>query len=91
MEAPPNICTPAHLARAAEAIAASAPEVMTCQILEREDCEKMGMGCYLGVAECSELPPKFIHLTYRPKGGAKQAIPSHGMHKPMRAPSAVKI
>ena len=72
MEAPPNICTPAHLARAAEAIAASAPEVMTCQILEREDCEKMGMGCYLGVAECSELPPKFIHLTYRPKGGAKQ-------------------
>ena len=68
MEAPPNICTPAHLARAAEAIAASAPEVMQCKILEREECAKLGMGCYLGVAECSELPPKFIHLTYTPKG-----------------------
>ena len=38
------------------------------QVLEREDCEKMGMGLYLGVAECSALPPKFIHLTYTPEG-----------------------
>lgn len=68
VEAPPNICKPAHLARAAEAIAAGAPDVMACKILEREACAEMGMGCYLGVAECSDAPPKFIHLTYTPPG-----------------------
>lgn len=44
-------------------------------MLEREDCEKLGMGCYLGVAEASEQPPKFIHLTYKPAGGeAKRKV-----------------
>ncbi len=68
VEAPPNICTPTHIARAAQAIADSASDVMTCQILEKADCEAMGMGCFLGVAECSEEPLKFVHLTYKPKG-----------------------
>lgn len=68
VEAPPNICTPTHIARAAQAIAESAPDVMTCQILEEEDCKAMNMGCFLGVAECSAEPLKFVHLTYKPKG-----------------------
>lgn len=68
VEAPPNICTPTHLARAAEAIAAAAPDVFSCQILEQADCEAMRMGCYLGVTACSAEPPKFIHLTYKPSG-----------------------
>ena len=68
VEAPPNICTPTHIARAAQAIADSAPDVMTCQILEEADCKAMGMGCFLGVAECSEEPLKFVHLTYKPEG-----------------------
>ena len=68
VEAPPNICTPTHIARAAQAIADSASDVMTCQILEKADCEAMGMGCFLGVAECSAEPLKFVHLTYKPKG-----------------------
>jgi hypothetical protein len=72
VEAPPNICTPAHLARAAEEIAAGAPDVMACRILEREECAKLGMGCYLGVAECSDAPPKFIHLTYTPPGARRE-------------------
>lgn len=38
------------------------------EILEREDCEKLGMGAFLGVAQASDLPPKFIHLTYKPQG-----------------------
>ena len=29
------------------------------------------MGSYLGVSEASDEPPKFIHLTYRPAGGAE--------------------
>ena len=41
---------------------------MQLQILEKEDCEKLKMGCYLAVAACSAEPLKFIHLTYKPKG-----------------------
>ncbi|KAH7617985.1 putative Leucine aminopeptidase 1 [Nannochloris sp. 'desiccata'] len=70
VEAPPNVCTPTHLADAAAAIAAGAPDVMKLQVLEKEQCEALGMGLYLGVAEASDEPPKFIHLTYTPAGGS---------------------
>lgn len=32
--------------------------------MEKDECEKMNMGCYLAVGEGSLNPPKFIHLTY---------------------------
>ena len=38
------------------------------KVLEREDCANREMGAYLGVAQGSQEPPKFIHLTYTPKG-----------------------
>jgi leucyl aminopeptidase len=41
---------------------------LSLEILEKEDCEKLGMGAFLGVAMASDLPPKFIHLTYKPQG-----------------------
>ena len=68
VEAPPNVCTPRHLARAAESIAAAAPDVFSAEILGRAACEEMGMGAFLGVSACSELEPQFIHLTYTPPG-----------------------
>lgn len=68
VEAPPNICTPSHLAAAAAAIAESSSGVMELEVLEKEDCEKLKMGCYLAVAAGSTEPLKFIHLTYKPKG-----------------------
>jgi len=34
----------------------------------------MGMGAYVGVAQGSEEPPKFIHLTYAPKGRARRRV-----------------
>lgn len=74
VEAPPNVCTPTYLAASAQAIAAQFPDTMSCTVLERADCEAMGMGCFLGVAECSEHPPKFIHLTYKPKGKVKRKV-----------------
>lgn len=74
VEAPPNICTPTHLANAAAKIAEGASDVMQLQILEKEDCEKLNMGCYLAVAACSAEPLKFIHLTYKPKGEVKKRI-----------------
>lgn len=54
------------MAEVAENIAAAHADVMTVKILEKEECEQLGMGAYLGVAAASELPPKFIHLTYTP-------------------------
>ena len=39
-------------------------------MLEKENCEKLNMGCYLALDACSAEPPKFIHLTYDPKGEA---------------------
>ncbi|KXZ46440.1 hypothetical protein GPECTOR_43g876 [Gonium pectorale] len=74
VEAPPNVCTPTHLADTAAHIAGLAPELFELKVYEKEECEAMGMGCYLGVAEASEEPPKFIHLKYTPKGGASRKI-----------------
>jgi leucyl aminopeptidase len=62
--APPNIATPAALAAIAATIATDFG--LELKVLERADCEALGMGAYLGVAQGSDLPPKFIHLTYRP-------------------------
>jgi leucyl aminopeptidase len=34
----------------------------------------MGMGAYVGVAQGSQEPPKFIHLTYKPKSRARRRV-----------------
>jgi leucyl aminopeptidase len=64
--APANVVTPITLAETAAALASEYG--LALEVLEREDCEKLGMGSFLGVAKASELPPKFIHLTYKPEG-----------------------
>ncbi|MBD2355576.1 leucyl aminopeptidase [Tolypothrix sp. FACHB-123] len=64
--APANAVTPITMAETAQAIAKDYG--LQLQILEKEDCEKLGMGAFLGVAQASDLPPKFIHLTYKPEG-----------------------
>lgn len=75
VEAPPNICTPTHLAECAVHIAQLAPSTMQATILEKPECEAMNMGLYLGVAEASDHPPKFIHLKYTSPGdGPKKKI-----------------
>ncbi|MDB9317826.1 leucyl aminopeptidase [Nodularia spumigena] len=70
--APANQVTPITLAETAQAIATE--HGIEIQILEREDCEKLGMGAFLGVAQASDLPPKFIHLTYKPAGTPKRKL-----------------
>jgi leucyl aminopeptidase len=70
--APANEVTPITLAETARAIATEHGIEVT--ILEREDCQKLGMGAFLGVAQASELPPKFIHLTYKPQGTPKRKL-----------------
>jgi len=62
VNAPANEVTPVTLAETAQAIANRCG--LSAKILEREECEALGMGAFLGVAQASDLPPKFIHLTY---------------------------
>jgi leucyl aminopeptidase len=70
--APPNVVTPAALADTAAEIAREFG--LELKVLERSDCEALGMGSYLAVAQGSDLPPKFIHLTYRPEGAAERRL-----------------
>jgi leucyl aminopeptidase len=70
--APANSVTPITMAETAQAIANE--HGLQLQILEKEDCERLGMGAFLGVAQASDLPPKFIHLTYKPEGTATKKL-----------------
>jgi leucyl aminopeptidase len=70
--APANAVTPISLAQTAEKIASEYG--LSLEILEKEDCEKLGMGSFLGVAQASDLPPKFIHLTYKPKDTPRRKL-----------------
>jgi leucyl aminopeptidase len=63
VSAPANIVTPITLAETAIAIA-SESDYFTVKILEQADCEALNMGSFLSVARASDIPPKFIHLTY---------------------------
>jgi leucyl aminopeptidase len=69
VNAPANDVHPTHLAQAATRIAKEAG--LDVQVLGRAECEKLGMGAFLGVAAGSRQPPKFIHLTYTPRSGAR--------------------
>ena len=70
--APANYVTPITMAETALAIANEYG--LEIQILEKDDCEKLGMGAFLGVAQASDLPPKFIHITYRPEGTPRKKL-----------------
>jgi len=64
---PSNVMTPSRIA--AEAKRIGKERGITVKVLERRDAEKLGMGAFLGVAQGSHEPPKFIILEYRGKAG----------------------
>ncbi|MEO0686424.1 MAG: leucyl aminopeptidase, partial [Cyanobacteria bacterium J06649_11] len=70
--APANELTPVTMAEIAQSIASE--HGLEIEILEKAECEKLGMGAFLGVAQASDLPPKFIHLTYKPQGTPKRKL-----------------
>ena len=74
VNAPANEVTPITMAETAQQLATDYGLELT--ILEQEDCEQFeqGMGAYLGVGQASEIPPKFIHLTYKPSDTAKRKV-----------------
>ncbi len=72
INAPANDVHPTHVADVARQIARAGK--LKIKVLERDDCAKLGMGAFLGVAQGSEQPPKFIHLTYTPSGRAAKRV-----------------
>ncbi len=59
---PPNICTPAYMAKIAGEVAKDAG--LKIEVLEKKQIEALGMGALLGVAQGSETPPRFIVLEH---------------------------
>ncbi len=70
--APANVVTPGALADTALAMAHDYG--LEVHILERDECAKLGMGAFLGVSQASDLPPKFIHLIYKPEGTPRRKV-----------------
>jgi leucyl aminopeptidase len=68
---PGNICTPAHLAERAQALAQELG--FKCEVFERGKLEELKMGSFLSVTNGSDQPPKFIVLEYF--GGTKKQKP----------------
>lgn len=67
---PSNHMTPSILAETARILADNFK--LKCQVLERDEMERLGMGSLLGVAKGSNEPPKFIILEYN---GSKKDKP----------------
>jgi leucyl aminopeptidase len=72
VNSPANDVHPTYLAKAAVQLAKEAK--LGIKVLERDECEKLGMGAFLGVAAGSEQPPKFIHLWYTPAGKRRRRV-----------------
>jgi len=66
---PANRMTPTILAT--EARGAAAGTGVQVEVLDREQCRKLGMGSYLSVAQGSHQEPRFIVMRYRGRKGAK--------------------
>lgn len=63
---PANILTPERMADEAKRVAKAGN--LTLKILGPKECEQLGMGAFLAVARGSRHEPRFIHMSYRPKG-----------------------
>ncbi len=72
VNSPANDVHPTYLADVAAEIAREPKLALT--VLDRAECEKLGMGLFLGVAAGSEQPPKFIHLSYTPSGRRRRRV-----------------
>lgn len=71
---PAHDMTPERLAQVAQEIAKNSGGTIKAKILQRAECEKLGMGAYLAVAQGAQREPKFIHLTYVPPRNSKKVL-----------------
>ena len=69
---PANVVTPSYLAARAQELAKTGR--LRVRVLDKDACQRLGMGAYLGVAQGSLEPPRFIHLTYAPGRRARRRV-----------------
>jgi len=60
---PPNVCNPGYLAEQSK-LFASKFEKASCEVLDRDEMQALGMGSLLAVARGSANPPKLIVLKW---------------------------
>jgi leucyl aminopeptidase len=70
---PGNVCTPTYLGERALELGREFPDI-TIKVLERKECEELGMGSFLSVTNGSVQPPRFIVFEYM-QSTRKQAKP----------------
>jgi leucyl aminopeptidase len=75
---PGNVATPSYLASEAMKLKKMGIAV---KVLEKKDCEKLGMNTFLSVSQGSAQPPKFIIMEYKggPKGGKPTVLVGKGI------------
>jgi leucyl aminopeptidase len=69
---PPNDLYPATLAELAKTWGTEAGA--TCKVWDKKGIEKLGMHLFLAVNRGSAKEPRFVHLTYKPKGKARAKV-----------------
>ncbi len=69
---PGNVINPITLAEEAKRIAKEFR--LQCKIYDEKEIQRMGMIALWSVGKGSATPPRFIHLTYKPKGKPKDRI-----------------
>jgi leucyl aminopeptidase len=70
---PPNICTPAYLARAARKLA-TRHKTVTTRVLNETEIRRLGMHSFLSVTGGTTLPAKLILMQYKGAGRAKPIV-----------------
>jgi len=69
---PGNVINPITLAKEAEKLAKELG--LKCRIYDEKEIREMGMEALYAVGKGSATPPRLIHLTYKPRGRAKEKI-----------------
>lgn len=69
---PPNELTPAKLAEIAQNIAKAGKLKIT--VLDKAGIKKAGMHLHYAVGQGSTNEPRFVHMTYSPKGAKKKVV-----------------
>jgi len=65
---PPNLATPAWIAKQARAMARRLG--MQCAVISANKARELGMGGLTAVGQGSQQPPCLVHLTWKPRGAS---------------------
>lgn len=74
---PASAVFPITLLQKAKEIADKSGGTITVTVLDKQECEKRGMGAFLAVGQGSDAEPYFIIMSYKPQGLEKEEQLQH--------------